>query len=167
MVHSHAAVGVQRPNMPQVRPAIPVASLRDDDAQLLEAQDMIGGMWVRLMDWMIADAEPQCREPASTSAAGYPRPRRGHASPAGAPRRDTRDRGSETISGAVPLTGSVIDPRDFEVDEGSGGKHASAEFVLAVGDDRFQVQFEGSARDIQPGSRVTVDGPLSIVGGYE
>ncbi len=125
-------------------------------------------MWVRLMDWMIADAEP-------------PMPQVGeHLNGVGIRVRGTvrsapldRPDGVDEIEAARPhqvryqLTGKVIEPRDFEVDEDGGDKHARGEFVLAVRDDRFQVQLEGSTRDIQPGSRVTVDGPLFIVGAYE
>jgi hypothetical protein len=135
---------------------------------LQEAQAMIGGMWVRLMDWMIADAEPPMPR-VGELLSGLGIRVRGAVTPALPERPD----GIVEIEAPKPhqvryqLTGSVIDPRDFEVDGGGGDEHTGAEFVLSVGDDRFQVQFEGTARDIQPGSRVTVADPLSIVGAYE
>lgn len=125
-------------------------------------------MWVRLMDWMIADAEPPMPQ-VGEHVNGVGIRVRGTVTPAPLHRPD----GIVEVDAPKPhqvryqLTGSVVDPRDFDVDHDSGGKHARGEFVLAVRDDRFQVQLEGSARDIHPGTRVTVDGPLFIVGAYE
>lgn len=124
-------------------------------------------MWVRLMDWMVADAEPPMPR-VGEHVNGVGIRVRGTVRPAPVDHPD----GVVEIEAAKPhemryqLTGSVIDPRDFEVDQ-EGGRHAKGEFVLAVRDDRFQVQLEGTTRDIQPGSRVTVDGPLFVVGAYE
>jgi hypothetical protein len=64
------------------------------------------------------------------------------------------------------LTGVASEARD--VDAGPGGMtHTLAEFVLAVDDDRYQVQFEGRARAVVPGASVTVTGKLALVGDYE
>lgn len=125
-------------------------------------------MWVRLMDWMIADAEPPVPQ-VGEQVNGVGIRVRGTVQPATLDRPD----GIVEIEAPKPhrvryqLSGSVIDPREFELDQGGGGKDARGEFVLAVHDDRFQVQLEGSTRDIQPGDRVTVDGLLFIVGAYE
>jgi hypothetical protein len=125
-------------------------------------------MWVRLMDWMIADAEPPMPQ-VGQHVKGVGIRVRGTVSPAALDRPE----GLVEIEAAKPhqvryeLTGSVVDPRDFEVDQDGGGRHARGEFVLAVGHDRYQVQLEGSTRDIQLGSRVTAEGPLFVVGAYE
>jgi len=120
------------------------------------------------MDWMIADEErPMPKVGEQVKGVGIRV--RGAVQPATVDRPD----GIVEIEAPKPhqvryqLTGSVIDPRDFELDKGGRGKDARGEFVLTVHDDRFQVQLEGSTRDIQPRDRVTVDGPLFIVGAYE
>jgi hypothetical protein len=67
------------------------------------------------------------------------------------------------------LTGTVSDPGDVwtKTERWGGGEHSGAELVLAVGTDRFQVQFDGSASDVVPGSRATATGELVLVGDYE
>jgi hypothetical protein len=65
------------------------------------------------------------------------------------------------------LTGIAEEARDYQADDGGQPRHAGAEFVLRVDAYRIQVQFDGRATDIRPGSRVTVRGPLELVGEYE
>ena len=61
------------------------------------------------------------------------------------------------------MTGRAGEPRISDAD----GSHGGAEFVLTVGSDRFQVQFDGRAREVSVGTRVTVIGRLAVIGDYE
>lgn len=67
------------------------------------------------------------------------------------------------------LTGTISDPSDVwtRTKRWGRGEHSGAELVLTIGSDRFQVQFDGSASDVVPGSRVTATGELVLVGDYE
>jgi hypothetical protein len=67
------------------------------------------------------------------------------------------------------LTGTVSDPRDVWTKTKRWGRseHSGAELVLTIGTDRFQVQFDGSASDVGPGSRATATGELVLVADYE
>ena len=58
------------------------------------------------------------------------------------------------------LTGIASKARDVWTGEKRWRRHqhAGAEFVLTVGVDRFQVQFDGSA------SQVTADSPMTVTG---
>lgn len=70
----------------------------------------------------------------------------------------------------IGLTGIASAARDVQNGEGRGRKHprsVGAEFVLTVGESRFQVQFDGRSGEVVPNSRVQVIGELGLVGGYE
>jgi hypothetical protein len=127
-----------------------------------------GHMWVRLMNWMIADGEPTLPNTGSLLT-GVGLRLRGEVTAA---RPDSPDGIVEAQDGhphevMYRLTGRARAPRDFDVDTGQGGRHAGAEFVLTVGSDRYQAQTDGWARDVPTGSRVTVTGRLTVVGEYE
>ena len=126
-------------------------------------------MWVRLMDWMIADGQPPLPS-AGTVLTGIGLRVRGevtHARPT-SPDGVVEVPGEQLHQNTYALTGRVGEPRDFAVDTGlAGSQHAGVEFVLTVGTDRYQVQTDGWARDMPPDTRVTVRGHLEVVGTYE
>jgi hypothetical protein len=125
-------------------------------------------MWVRLMDWMIADGEPPLPNVGSLLT-GVGLRVRGEvtAAPPDSPDGIVEVQDGHPHEVMYRLTGRAGEPRDFDVDTGQGGRHAGAEFVLTVGSDRYQVQTDGWARDVPTGSRVTVTGRLGVVGEYE
>src|SRR5690349_2507223 len=118
-------------------------------------------MWVRAMEWMIADGEPPMPSVGSVLT-GVGIRVRGDVT---CPEPESRD-GVVALSGGVPhetryrLTGRAGEGRGFDVDTGSGTEHGGAEFLLTVAANQFQVQFDGRARDVPTGSRVTVTGQL-------
>lgn len=125
-------------------------------------------MWVRLMGWMIADEEPPLPAVGSLLADVGLR-LRGEVTTAPPNSPD----GIFEVDDAPPqdvmyrLVGQILEPRDFDVDTGDGGRHAGVEFVLVAGPDRFQVEADGWARDLAVGSRVMAIGHLELVGAYE
>lgn len=125
-------------------------------------------MWVRVTGWMIADGELAMPTVGSVLA-GVGIRACGDVSAA----RPGWPEGIVAVRGGAPhevlyrLTGRAREPRDFDADEGSGGRHAGAEFLLTVGEYRFQVQWEGWADEVPTGACVTVIGRLCLVGGYE
>lgn len=123
-----------------------------------------GHMWVRLMDWLIADGEPPLPNVGSLlSGVGLRVRGEVTAAPPESPDGIVEAQDGHPHEVMYRLTGRARAPRDFDVDTG----HAGAEFVLTVGFDRFQVQTDGWARDVLTGSRVTVTGRLTVVGEYE
>jgi hypothetical protein len=72
-------------------------------------------------------------------------------------------------AGAVEyvVTGSVVNADDFQVDTGSGARHAGAELVLTVDGLLFQAQIDGQARDVSLGALVRVRGELFMIAEYE
>lgn len=126
-------------------------------------------MWVRLWDWMIADGEvPVPREGSVLAGVGVRW--RGEVALA---RPDTPEGVEQTGTGrgdhtVYRVTGLATEARDFDMDfDGGERKHAGADFVLTLGNVRFQVQFKGWARDVVEGSRVSVTGRAEIIGAYE
>lgn len=126
-------------------------------------------MWVRLAAWMIADREvPTPYVGAVLSGVGV---RVFGAVVTAEP--DTPDGIVALPGGAAPyevlyrLTGRAGEPRNFKAVSGQGNEHAGAEFVLVIGGESYQVQFDGWAHQVSTGSRVTVTGRASIVGDYE
>ena len=130
-----------------------------------------GVMWVAIRDWMLADQEPPLPSVGSVlrSAGVSVRGTVAVAEP------DAPDSIAEigTTLGASPqfvvyvLTGAAALVRDVDSDAGRQRRHSGAEFVLTVSGLRFQVRFDGSARDVLAGSRVVVRGQLSLVADYE
>jgi hypothetical protein len=125
-------------------------------------------MWVRLMDWMIADGEPPLPN-VGCLLTGVGLRVRGEmtAAPLDSPDGIVEAQDGHPAEVMYRLTGEAGAPRDFDVDTGQGGRHTGAEFVLTVGSDRYQVQTDGWARDVPTGSRVSVTGRLTVVGEYE
>ena len=129
---------------------------------------MMGHVWVRVMDWMLADNEPPM--PAAGSILKRVGLRvRGDVSLADF---DSPDSIVRLGSGAphevtYRLTGQPGQPRDFYFDAGPAGEHGGAEFLLTVDTGRFQVQTDAMARDLPVAGRVAVTGKLSVVGQYE
>lgn len=129
-----------------------------------------GQMWVRVMDWLIADGEPPLPEVGSVLA-GVGLRVRGEVQPAPSSSLDgiVEAQGGRPHEVVYRLTGRVNQPRDYKVSTGrqSRRRHAGAEFVLTVGSDRYQVQAEAWSRDVRDGTPVTVTGRLAVVGAYE
>ena len=126
-------------------------------------------MWVRLMNWMIADGEPPLPNVGSLLTCVGLRVRgEVTAAPPDSPDGSVETQGGHPPEVMYRLTGRAGEPRDFDVDTGQAGmRHAGVEFVLTVGFDRYQVQTDGWASDVPTGSRVTVTGSLAVVGEYE
>lgn len=128
-------------------------------------------MWVRVMGWMMADDEPP--RPSVGSVLRSVGVRARGAVAAADPRE--LDGIVEVAGGSGPgeqvyaLTGSASEARDVwsGAERGRRREHSGAEFVLGVGADQFQVQFDGYASEMASGARVTVTGRLELVGEYE
>ena len=131
-------------------------------------------MWVRIMDWMLADNEPPRPGAGSLLRSVGVRVRgvvtaADSATPDGV--AEVLDADSADLHQRVyALTGIAGDGQDVWTNTGrrrERHQHSGAEFVLTVGADRFQVQFDGHASEVLPNSRVTVTGGLELVGEYE
>jgi hypothetical protein len=160
----------ERPELPLIARSSPEESevLKYCCAFNLQAARHHGHMWVQAMEWMIADGDPPMPSVGSVLT-GVGIRVRGDVTPADPESWD----GVVALDGGVPhesryrLTGRAGEGRDFDVDTGRGTEHAGAEFLLTVAADQFLVQFDGWARDVPTGSRVTVTGQLSVIGAYE
>ena len=127
-------------------------------------------MWIRLPAWMMADEEPPLPAPGDLLAGlGI----RAHGTPATAPGGAVDGIEEVLALGVRPqdaeyvLTGTVSNIRDYCAGEGPEGGHAGAECVLDTGMGRFQVQYAGWARDVDPSSRAQLRSKLTAIGGYE
>lgn len=130
-------------------------------------------MWVHVREWVLVESDrPRPNAGSLLQAAGVRV--RGVVTFAG----DARPEGVAEVVDRIPpdrmppvysVTGTVGDAQDVSTNSKRRGRgsHSGAEFVLTVGKDRFQVQFDGHAADVTTGSRVTVTGPLELVGDYE
>jgi len=130
-------------------------------------------MWVRQYEWMIMDSEPPLPE-AGTVLRRIGLRMHGvcRSADTGCPDGLVVVGGSQAQTqpqaAKYDLTGIAGAARDIKVTDPKGlGMAALAEFVLAVGDDRFHVMFEGQAAEIVPDARVTVTGTFALVGDYE
>ena len=132
----------------------------------------MGFVQVRIEQWMIADGEPPMPRPGSVLAGvgvrvhGEPLPV-DDGVPDGV---EVRPATGPAVDGTVyAVTGTASDVRTVEAGSvpGQGVQVVGAELVLTAGENRFQVQLDGRAQDVRPGSRVTVTGELVLVGGYE
>ena len=125
-------------------------------------------MWVRLSEYMIVDGEPPMPQ-VGMVLTGLGLRARGEVTPAPADLPD----GIVAIKSDQPrdvvyqVTGRIVGPRDFITDGGRGSVHAGMGFVVHVGDERYQVQSDGWAREMQSVSRVTLRGRFEVVGDYE
>ena len=128
-------------------------------------------MWVRVMNWMLADDEPPRPSVGSLLKSVGVRIR-GVVAVADLRISDGiveieggRGRGDQVYA----LTGIASKVRDLwsAAERGRPSEHYGAEFVLKVGADQFQAQFDGHASDVAAGMRVTVAGRLELVGEYE
>jgi hypothetical protein len=134
---------------------------RDDDA-----------MWVRLYEWMIMDGEAPLPDVGTVlrhvgiRVRGMPmvadlNSLNGVVAVDSAGIADSSD-------AEYRLTGVAGVVRDVEQAMTAGAAdYGFAEFVLAVDDDRFHVQFDARDREVFQDSRVTVTGKLSLIGAYE
>lgn len=128
-------------------------------------------VWVRVPGWMMADDEPP--RPSVGSVLRSVGVRARGAVAVADPREP--DGIVEVAGGSGPgeqvyaLTGIASEARDVwsGAERGRRREHSGAEFVLRVGADQFQVQFDGHASEVVPGARVTVTGRLELVGEYE
>lgn len=81
--------------------------------------------------------------------------------------------GEVDLGGAGPtatyvVAGSVVSARDYQVDFGSGPRHAGVHVVLSVTGDLIQAQVPAAAaRDLQRDAPLTVRGEISLVADYE
>jgi hypothetical protein len=131
-------------------------------------------MWVRVFAWMLADDQPPHPDAGSMLRSVGVRVRgevtvADSATPDGVavvPNGDSAD----SHRSVYTLTGIAGDAQDLWSDTGrrrERNQPSGAEFVLKVGEDRFQAQFSGHASEVLPDSRVTVTGGLELVGEYE
>lgn len=135
---------------------------------------MMSTMWVRIFGWTLADNEPPSPDAGSMLRSVGVRVR-GEVSAAESATPDgvaevPDAAGEDSHRRVYAMTGIAGDAQDVWSDTGrrrERQQHSGAEFVLAVGADRFQAQFDGHASEVLPGSRVTVTGGLELVGGYE
>lgn len=130
-------------------------------------------MWVRVMGWMLMDDEPPRPSVGSLLRSVGVR-LVGAVTTADAGTRDgvvvVEDSGSpDPGPDLYAVTGIASDAQDVwsRTKRWGPDEHAGAEFVLSVGADRFQVQFDGHASEVVPAARVTVTGGLELVGEYE
>lgn len=132
-------------------------------------------MWVRVAEWMIVDDEPPRPDPGSVlRSVGV----RAHGTVKAA-RSATPEQVVESLSAATAdpvgrvyeLTGvagvATAIPASSAPRRRRLRRSGKAEFVLTVGGDRLQVQFDGRLSDVLAGSPVTVTGALVLVGHYE
>ena len=132
----------------------------------------MGFVRVRIEQWMIADDEPPMPRRGSVLAGvgvrvhGEPLPVDDGVPDGVEVRRTTGPAADGTV---CAVTGTVSDVRAVEAGSvpGEGVQVVGAELVITTGEDRFQVQLDGRAQDVRPGSRVTVTGELVLVGAYE
>lgn len=132
---------------------------------------LLTGIWVRLADWVLAEAD--LAKPMPGAVIGNMGIR-----VYGALERadDTAEDGlvaESEPSAADPrtpiyrVTGPVESSQVLETDKGSGTRHAGLELVISVAGFRLQAQVDGDADDIDIGSRVAVRGTLFVIGQYE
>jgi hypothetical protein len=128
-------------------------------------------VWVRVMGWMLADDEPPRPSVGSLLRSVGVRVR----GLVVAADSDIPDGVVEVSGGSGPgeqvyaVTGIASEGRDLwsGAERGRRSEHDGAEFVLRVGADQFQVQFDGYASEVASGVRATVTGRLELVGEYE
>lgn len=126
-------------------------------------------MWVRVPDWMVLEGDvPEPRAGAALKRAGVRVLGRTLFTEPGELDGVTELLLDETHPSRATyrVTGVATDVRAVEVDFGGGARHAGSEFVLTSGIMRLQVQVERPVA-IAPGARVTVEGPMVVVGDYE
>ena len=128
-------------------------------------------MWVAIRDWMLADQEPprpsvgSVLRSAGVSVRGTVAVAEPDAPDSIAEIGATLDASPQFVE--YMLTGTTAPARDVDIHTGRHRRHSGAEFVLTVSGLRFQVRFDGSARDVPARSRVVVRGQLSLVADYE
>lgn len=131
-------------------------------------------VWVHVASWLLADEE-------------FPRPDAGQqlrsvglrvrgqvtAAEDGTPDgivEESPAQGATQGSPVYQLTGVASEGRAVWARPGpprTSPHHVGAEFVLTVSGERFQVQHDARGSGVVENSRVTVIGPLELVGGYE
>jgi len=128
-------------------------------------------MWVAIREWMLADQEPPLPTVGSVlrsvgvRVSGIVAVAQPDAPDAITEIGTTLDASPQFVE--YMLSGAAGPARDVKIHAGRRGRQSGAELVLTVGELRFQVRFDGSARDVPAGSRVVVRGQLSLVADYE
>jgi hypothetical protein len=139
------------------------------EPDLAERQERNDGvMWVAIRDWMLADQEPPLPSIGSVLRSAGVRV----SGTVTVAEPDAPDSIATTLDSSpqfveYALTGVTGLARDVDIDAGGPRRRSGAEFVLTVSGFRFQVRFDGSARDVLAASRVVVRGQLSLVADYE
>jgi hypothetical protein len=131
----------------------------------------LAGIWVRLADWVLVEADLP-KPVAGTVLAQMGIRVYGALEQA----NDTAEDGliTESLPSAADprtpvylVTGRVESSRVFDTNMGSGMRPAGLELVIGVGGFRLQAQVDGKADDVATGSRGAVRGTLFVIGQYE
>lgn len=126
-------------------------------------------MWVRVPDWMVVEGDvPDPRAGGTLEGAGVRV--LGHVTSTKPSESDgvseLRFDETDPSRAVYRVTGTATDVRGVEVDFGRGSQPAGIEFVLTNATLDLQVQVKRTVA-IDPGSGVTVEGPMVVIGDYE
>jgi hypothetical protein len=156
--HSHAAIRLTHKQ--------PMSVSRWHDALVDASGSNFGPLWARSMDWELdnpAAGDVLAGEGIRIFGSVETPP-----NPVEGIHPGEIDLGGAGPTATYVVTGSVVSARDYQVDLGSGPRHAGAHVVLSVTGDLIQAQVPAAAAtDLQRDAQLTVRGEISLVADYE